>query len=156
WLVAPEPTADLRPIVHLATLAAEAEPDSGYNLLVRGMAEYRAGDTAEALRWLDRPSRNTNLLIACLSGYFSAMAQHRLGHPEQAHASLSAANNSFNTFLQKGILGDPTLWPPFDSVAAIVIRAEAEQLILGREVSPRPTTESLAVARKASWNMNTR
>ena len=70
----------------------------------------------------------------------AALAQQRRGNAEQARTALAVASDRYDVFLRNGDLGaqaGPKWW--FDAAAAIVIRAEAEQVILGREVSPRPT-----------------
>lgn len=151
-LLIPDAVADLQRAIRLANVAAAEQPDLAWYRLVKGMAEYRAGHAAEALRWLDEPASDDDPRIASLAGLFSAMARHRLGEGDQARAALSAASRRFDAALSKGNLGEqagPKWW--FDAAAAILIRAEAERLIMGREVSPRPTTDSLAAARRAWW-----
>jgi len=116
--------------------------------LVKGIAEYRSNHADEAVQWLDALRTNDDSRIASLSGYFTAMAQYRLNQPELAETTLSSANIQFDSILEKGNLGvvaGEKWW--FDAAACILIRAEAEQMILGGKTSPRPTMESLAAAR---------
>jgi serine/threonine protein kinase/tetratricopeptide (TPR) repeat protein len=152
-LLIPDAVADLKPVFRLAEAAAASQPDFAWYRLVKGMAEYRAGNASKVLPWLDEPASNDDPRIASLAGLISAMAQHRLGKEEQARVALSAASRQLDALLSNGNLGEqagPQWW--FDAAAAILIRAEAERLILGREVSPRPTTDSLAAARRMRWS----
>ncbi len=146
---------DLKPVLQLADAAVKAQPDSPWFKLVKGMAEYRADHAEETLRWLDELRAHQDPHIACLSGLLAAMSQHRLGHGEQAKAALAQASARLDAFLQQGNLagGSWERWW-FDAAASVVLRAEAEKLILGSEVSPRPTTTSLAAARKAWWTLH--
>ena len=156
-LLIPGAVPDLKPVFHLADMAAATtnSPDFAWFGLVKGMAEYRGGNLAEAVRWLNGLRTNDDPRIASLAGLFCAMAQHRLLLPELARHTLDAANHRYAGFLQMGDLSAPNgpVWW-FDGAAVILIRAEAERLILGREVSARPTTDSLAAARRAWWTMH--
>jgi thiol-disulfide isomerase/thioredoxin/tetratricopeptide (TPR) repeat protein len=153
-LLIPGAAADLNLVLRLADVAANDQTNSysEWFRMVKGMAEYRAGNAHEALSWLDGLATNDDPRIASLAGFFAAMAQQRRGNDADARTTLALASDRFDAFLRKGDLGaqaGPKWW--FDAAAAILIRAEAERLILGREVSPRPTTDSLAAARRAWW-----
>ena len=102
------------------------------------------------MRWLYGLRQQCNTRITILAGYFFAMAQKQSGNPESALTVLNTANQDFDEYLKQGNLGIPAgeMWW-FDSAAAILIRAEAERMILGAETSPRPTAASLAAARVA-------
>jgi hypothetical protein len=58
-------------------------------LFVKGLAEYRAGRHAEAVKWLERfaPGVDGAQIDASIFAVL-AMAQHRLGHEEKARTAL--------------------------------------------------------------------
>ena len=149
-LLAPNSVADGETVQRLADSSIKSQPDCEWFQLVKGMATYRAGRNEEAMRWLDGLRQQCNTRIAILAGYFFAMAQKQSGNPESALTVLNTANQELDEYLKQGNLGIPAgeMWW-FNSAAAILIRAEAERMILGAETSPRPTAASLAAARVA-------
>jgi thiol-disulfide isomerase/thioredoxin len=149
-LLAPNSVSDLAPALRLAGLAADSRPDFPWYRLVKGWAELRAGHPDAAISWLEPVFASDELRAAILAGYAGSMAHHRLQHPEQAQAVLGRTNERFDAFLREGDLtaGRGERWW-FDGAAAMVLRAEAEKLILGKLVSPQPTMASLGAARRA-------
>jgi len=154
-LLAPHSVSDLEPARRLADLAVKLEPDTPWFQLVKGMSEYRSGNTKDAIRWMDGLRTHDDPRIAALAGFFVAMAEADAGNADKANAAFEAANKRLNEDLQTGQLGSRAgeqWW--FDSAAAIVVRAEAERKIFGAETSPRPTPASLAAARRSRQTVN--
>lgn len=101
WLAAPAAAGDLGPILRLADCAitgTEQSFDYCWFLLVKGMADYRAGHFENAVERLNqvislgRETRysNTRPLSGTAHAYL-AMAQHRLGHDAQAAQAIKRA-----------------------------------------------------------------
>jgi tetratricopeptide (TPR) repeat protein len=120
---------DWRPVVELADRALAAPAgDNGLDVrwfyLVKGMAEFRIGHHQESLRWFERSLRGSgdNYRRVAYARYFSAMACYRLG--SRAEASVH---------LREGIAVDREVFGPHwaDEAALMVIRREAESLLLG-------------------------
>jgi hypothetical protein len=79
-------------------------------VLLKGLAEYRAGRPAEALKWLDRFGPNADgVHIDATAFAVRAMAQHRLGQKEQAREALHSAQVIFAAKMP-----DPGGGRPFD------------------------------------------
>jgi hypothetical protein len=74
--------------LRLARAACRLEPDNGMLLNTLGVAQYRCGLLAEALRSL---TRSNELQLGILPGdlAFLALAQHRLGQSEKARDTLA-------------------------------------------------------------------
>jgi hypothetical protein len=70
-----------------AAHACRLAPDQGAYRATLGAAQYRAGRFAEAVATLEQAERLAELIPADLA--FLALAQHRLGEPDQARASLA-------------------------------------------------------------------
>jgi serine/threonine protein kinase/tetratricopeptide (TPR) repeat protein/WD40 repeat protein len=94
-LLAPATLADLTPVYRLADrTVAGTEQHEYYRwfVLVKGLAEYRAGRLAEALDWLKRFSpqaRGTH--FDAIAFAVLAMAEQRLGRSNQAREALARA-----------------------------------------------------------------
>ncbi len=107
------------------------EKDAAYRafVLVKGLAEYRAGRQAEALKWLERFGPHADGSQDVVAFAVRAMAQHRLGQKEQAGAALKSAQA---IFAEK--MPDPAAGRPFDVLwqnwlqCQILLR-EAESLV---------------------------
>jgi serine/threonine protein kinase/Flp pilus assembly protein TadD len=94
-LLAPDAVTDLDPVLKLADQAVKATHKSGNYpgfMFGKGLAEYRAGRHAEAVKWLER------LTVKASSEPFEArvlavmaMSQHRRGRGDQAEAALARA-----------------------------------------------------------------
>ena len=147
----PNAPADLiEKAVQRADYAAEQAPNSGWKQLAKGMAEYRRGRWAEAVKWLSGPEHGTQTEIAVQAWPFGAMARHRLGDATGARNALDELNRRLAEMVDKGELCDPrhNTW---DNVArAVAVRAEAERLILGREISPPLSSTNIMQNRKSS------
>ena len=142
--LAPASLADLEPAFHLAeSLPTDSTPIHISDRRARGMAAYRQGSLDEALKWFETPKASASTL-GCQAVYFCAMIHQRQGDLPTARAELEAAGARMALFLRTGDLGED--WNDFGRVAAV--RAEAERLILGREVSPAIDAASLAAARR--------
>jgi hypothetical protein len=98
------------------------------------MASYRAGDFATAVHWLRQP-QNAGLapVHATALGCYLAMAEHRLGHTEQALSLLEEASQELATMT--GLKDWGSDWT--DLRMADMARREPEAL-LGLAPAPRP------------------
>ena len=84
-------------------------------------------------------------VFGCIAAYYMAMARHQIGDAESAKELLKEGNRQFDEFLNTGAYGDR--WCAL--CENIFIRAEAERLILGREVSAPITPDSMVAANRA-------
>ncbi len=132
--LAPDSGVDFGRVAKLAERAvAGDEKHFGYRyaVLARGLAEYRAGRPAEAVKWLDRfgpvaggGNREATAFAAL------AMAQHRVGRAEEAAAALARARA-----ILKEKMPDPAGGRPFgppdwaEWVHAQILVREAEALV---------------------------
>jgi tetratricopeptide (TPR) repeat protein len=108
------------------------EKNGGYRWFVfdKGLAEYRAGRSAEAVKWLERFGPNADGVHIDASGFaVLAMAEHRLGQPEKARAALHSGQA-----IVAEKMPDPAAGRPFDGMwqdwlhCQILLR-EAEALL---------------------------
>jgi serine/threonine protein kinase len=141
-LLRPEWLPDLREqALSLADTATTVAPNDDFCQVTKGMAEYRKGNWREALRWLAKSAPNIRYPnepeMAWLC--FFAMSHHQLGDRAAALAVLEEVNRHLTAMLHTGVVRDDL---------GLVARAEAERLILGKELSPPVTVESLAAARR--------
>ena len=143
-LLVPGTTTNLALALKLAEAGLAGRPESPSRQTTRGMAAYRLGRWHEALTWLEPARTNRDPEIACLAGYFAAMARQQLGETTPAKATLEQARQRLAPVLHRGHLGRN--WE--DLGRCLIVQTEAERLILGREVSPPVTAESLAAARE--------
>ncbi len=91
-ILAPGPDADLAQLVDLAQQAMANTPGSWYCLYLLGMAHYRAGQYAPAVRRLRESLRaQPEWAARALSYPVLAMAHHRLGQTAEARQALDAA-----------------------------------------------------------------
>jgi tetratricopeptide (TPR) repeat protein len=139
-LLSSDRPSDLETAFALASRAYEPNPNSA-GRMVKGIAEYRRAHYAEAEALLEPPPTDAT---PTLGWYFCAMARHQQGKTTAARTLLEDANRRLAETLRSGDLGDG--W--HESCRILATRAEAERLILGREVSPPVTADSLALARK--------
>jgi tetratricopeptide (TPR) repeat protein len=121
--------------------------DNRYRQMAKAMAEYRRGHWSNALEWLRRPEQSSQSDVAIQACGFAAMARHQLGDSTAARKSLEELNRRLKVMAHTGELGD-TSW---DGCArAVALRAEAERLILGREVSP-PLNPVTIADQRGKW-----
>ena len=144
-LLPPEYEAHLETATACASRALQAQPKDLSCRIVQGMAEYRRGQWSEALKWLQEGERSEDPNVAALAFCFGAMARQQMGQTTDAQEALSRAWRLLRVPLDTGQLVAKD-WP--EVVYGFVARAEAERLILGREVSPPVTARLLAQARE--------
>jgi len=144
-LLPPEYEAHLETATACASRAVQAQPKDLSCRIVQGMAEYRRGHWSEALKWLQEGERSEDPNIAAIAFCFGAMARQRMGQTSDAQEALTRASRLLRVPLETGQLVAKD-WP--EVVYGFVTRAEAERLILGREVSPPLTAQLLAQARE--------
>ncbi|HEV3298221.1 MAG TPA: protein kinase [Planctomycetaceae bacterium] len=94
-LLLPDAVPDFDRVQKLAdrvVSGTEKHGDYRWFVFVKGLAEYRAGRHAEAVKWLERFGAHADGAHVDASAFaVLAMAQHRLGQKEQAHAALHSA-----------------------------------------------------------------
>jgi serine/threonine protein kinase/tetratricopeptide (TPR) repeat protein len=141
---------DLVPDVESAfRLAASVTPGTPGRFsdanMVKGMAAYRRGDLADALKWFEgwRPLTEINYGSSSLAGCFCAMIRFPQGNAGAAKADLKEAGKLLDALIHSGELWEN--WCLYGRAA--VVRAEAERLILGREVSSIADAAWLEAAR---------
>jgi tetratricopeptide (TPR) repeat protein len=139
-LLMPKAVNDLGRVNKLADLAVTLDPDNKWFQLVKGLAEYRAGRHAEAVKWLDRlaPRADGGAIDVCAFAVL-AMARHRLERAPDARAAL----NSAEAILAKNAASRPRGEPVEDWTGWLhgqVLRREAKALLEGSEVK-KPESE---------------
>jgi tetratricopeptide (TPR) repeat protein len=125
--------ADFDRVQKLAERAVTGTENNGYYrffVLARGLADYRAGRHAEAVRWLERfPLQADGIHWDATKFAVLAMACQRLGRAEEAEAALARAQ----AILAK--MPDPAQGRPFgprdfhDWLHARILCREAEELL---------------------------
>jgi serine/threonine-protein kinase len=135
-LLVPDAVPDLKPVVQLAEFAITGtERNSAYKwfLLARGMADYRMGELQMAIDRLQKsltPGQET-LYLDSTASLFIAMAQHKLGKPDEARETLfktfTLADQKIPKLGAGGLGEDWADWLRFQ-----IVRREAEALILRR------------------------
>ncbi len=138
---------DVEAAFALMSAAYQENQDSPWFRMGKGIAEYRRAHYAEADTLLEQPRNSPELRVSCLADYFLAMVRHQQGEAVAARSLLETANRRFAEVLNAGRL-PMNAWD--DHCRNLIVRAEAERLILGREISPPVTAESLASAGK-NW-----
>ncbi len=136
-LLVPPPAEDLKRLTELADRAVRLGQNHGllpYFHLAHGMASYRAGDFAAAVHWLRQP-RNSTLspVYSTTLRCYLAMAEHRLGHTEQAVVLLQETSEKLATKTGQKDWGSS--WP--DLRIAEMARREAEALLGQAPAPPR-------------------
>ena len=145
-LLLPSALPNLEPVLKLADLAIEGVPaEARHGRMAKGLAEYRRGHWREALAWVDDSGgRQSGVNYgASRCGYICAMAHFQLGEEITARAELEEAGERLADSVASGHVSD---W--FAYGGNVVLRAEAERLILGREVSTVMDSAGLEHARK--------
>jgi len=144
-LIDPDGHEHLQTALACADRALKAYPNHTWCQIVNGMAEYRRGNWSAAIPALHNPEGTLDLRLGAVACAFEAMAQYQAGQTNAAVESLGRASWRLQQLLHGGYLaGDEWHFVVFGLLA----RAEAERLILGREVSPPVTVASLAEARQ--------
>jgi tetratricopeptide (TPR) repeat protein len=109
----------------LARRAVALAPKEGIFLNTLGVAQYRAGQFAEAVATLEKNLAASRGQLAAFDLFFQAMAHHRLGHRDKARAGFDRA--VFWLSEQKGLSEQYA-----KELAAF--RAEAQRVLAGDEV----------------------
>jgi tetratricopeptide (TPR) repeat protein len=157
-LVVGESATDLPLVFHLADKgvrsrsASAASPLADPNLqLLQGLTEYRTDRPEQAVTAI-RPLATVADARGLLALYVMALAHQQLNQPQEAEAFFTSAERRLNDQLHTGTLTDSADFG-LDNVEmceALVIRAEAELALFGRQSAPDLDAGRLAVARK-SW-----
>jgi tetratricopeptide (TPR) repeat protein len=101
-ILAPGEGADLAQLVELARHAVDDSPGSWYILYLLGVAQYRAGQYAPAVRRLRESLRGYPDWSAGAIGYpVLAMAHHRLGQTNEARQALEAAAKAIDGWTEQ-------------------------------------------------------
>lgn len=127
-----------------AEFAVSANPDDRWCHLVKAMAEYRRGNGSNALEWLRRPEMSGNIEVSSLGWSLGAMARHQLGDVAGARMALEEVNRRLKVMAGTGQLAASrnNTWDNF--ARAVAVRAEAERLIHGREISAPVSPEAVS------------
>jgi tetratricopeptide (TPR) repeat protein len=102
-------------VVAAAEMAVQSEPESVVYLNTLGAILYRTGRAEEAIQWLSEADKLTKEPDAAAqtdpayTGYFLAMAHHRLGHDEEAKKWLQKATAWTDKVLAEHEAGTSTL-----------------------------------------------
>jgi len=126
----------------LSTWALSMVPYHSWFQIVRGAAAYRTSDYTGTETFMEQALKDGDPGARCAATYFTAMARQHQGETESARELLKEADKYFEGILYAGNLGGK--WGTV--CENLFLRAEAERLILGREVSPPVTADSLATA----------
>jgi serine/threonine protein kinase/Flp pilus assembly protein TadD len=139
-LLAPDAVSDLRPVLQLAERAVTGTQQHwAYRsfLLAKGMADYRSGNFANAIHWINQsislrpaPWYYSNRYLVGMAQVFLTMAHHRLGHAKQARQALHQATLLTNP--SNGTSGEneyPEDW--YHWMRLHIVRQEAERLLKG-------------------------
>src|SRR5215813_8297451 len=122
----PNAIADPARLPQLADIWLKAGFKEPWRRVHVGLAYYRAGKFAEALRYLDQPQANSPIGWAVL-----AMVHHRLGHVEEARRWLAKTDASCSNQLQDALAATP-LRLSLDWVWGPTLWREAKELIEGK------------------------
>jgi len=151
-LLAPAAVPDLDRVHKLAdwvVTGTEKRDEYHWFLFVKGLAEYRAGRHAEAVKWLERFAPGADGAQIDASAFaVLAMAQHRLGQEVKARAALHHGQ-----VIVAEKMPDPAAGRPFEGMwqdwlhCQILLR-EAETLFGKKLSSSPPSTNAAAKADK--------
>jgi tetratricopeptide (TPR) repeat protein len=147
--------ADFNRVQKLAELAVAGTEKDGlfpFFAMVKGLADYRAGRHADAIRWMEvyAPRVNATHYDAAKFSVI-AMAQYRLGHSDKALAARDNAQAIMAKMpdLAKGQLLDGD-W--HDWVHAQVLSREAESLLEESRATRRSVAQALEYVRLSQWD----
>jgi tetratricopeptide (TPR) repeat protein/tRNA A-37 threonylcarbamoyl transferase component Bud32 len=126
-IITPQMTEDPQRVIRWARLAAESAAYAWHSHVV-GAAYYRAGDYQEALRWLDNSLAQTWDMGRPLNQFVLAMVHRRMGHAEQAAASLKESIRLYEEMDSGRVDGAvPSIFAP-DWMTIQIYRREADSL----------------------------
>ena len=133
-----------------AGFAIRKDQNNPWRQLAKGLAEYRRQNWSGALDWLRQPETSGLLEVSIQAWCVGAMARRQMGDAAGARHALEEVDKRKKVLVWTGELGrlqDKT----WDSIArAMALRAEAEQLILGKIVSP-PLNPSEVLENRQKW-----
>jgi tetratricopeptide (TPR) repeat protein len=133
-LLLPPADEDQTLVQRLAQLAVKGNGKHayyGFFQLAKGMAEYRAGHFEQSMEWLrgsQKATVSSQASFKALAHLFLAMAQHRLGHADEARTDLAQATKLIDAEVQKWKPDDGNMGE-FDWFMPIIVRKEAEALL---------------------------
>jgi serine/threonine protein kinase/tetratricopeptide (TPR) repeat protein len=113
-----------------------------YTRIPKGIAEYRRGNFAEALSWLEDHAEGLDL-NASQAGFFVAMSYWKLGDTNACAAALKRAYRKLSPAIRRGYLFE--YW--HELTRAILAQREAEALIPICNAMPEVNSNILAQAR---------
>jgi WD40 repeat protein/serine/threonine protein kinase len=130
-VLGPEAVADPAPLVCLAAISRNQEPQEAGRLFVLGLAHYRAGEWEPARQRLQEAA-DADPRRAWLCWPALALAEHRLGHTAEARRWLDRAaawrgEESRRIEASAGFAPEAS-WPDF-----LILYAEADALLNGRK-----------------------
>ncbi len=145
-LMSPDPATDLAACTRFAADAHQINPVSKWALLALAMADFRNGNMEEAFKRFQIVSESTESQLSLHGLYFLAMCHYQLGNPDAARSMLADTNQRLQPILQRDLSMGwvPNGWAR--TAAILLLRAEAERMILGAELSPPVTMASLLEA----------
>ncbi len=137
--VGPDALKDFQPLVQLVEKPSQgwyAFPASGTT--VKAAVYYRAGRHPEAVRLLTETVTG-KVAVAAQDYFFLALAQHQLGHPNEARQALARGVERFQQLHQERSKDSPAAvlrsWQ--EQLEEQLLRREAEQLLQGKAVEPK-------------------
>ena len=143
WMLSvPWPAAETNQLARLVQRSA----GDGPNDQLLGMMAYRSGD------WTNAVARLGSLIQHPAANYYLAMSYQNLRDSGKAREHLNRANQLFDRSTVRGLLL-PGMWEQnfwVDAVAALILRDEAETLILGKPATRDPLLDVLA-EKRAAW-----
>jgi tetratricopeptide (TPR) repeat protein len=126
-VITPELAAEPKRVIQWARLAAESAP-LAWHTHVLGAACYRAGDDAEALRWLDQSQKGPWNMGPTLNQFMLAMIHRRMGHAKQAEALLEESIRLYEKMESSRVDGAVPAVFAADWMTIQIYRREAETL----------------------------
>src|SRR5262249_42085615 len=132
-VMGPDATADYLPLLRLAEKHAATGPKNWHYLQALGAARYRAGRFEAAVEAINNAGKAHANGGNAFNWLFLAMANHRLGHANEARQWLAKAVQWIEQATQ-GRVKDPYVAPPLrwdHRLQLEVLRQEAETLLQG-------------------------
>jgi WD40 repeat protein/tetratricopeptide (TPR) repeat protein len=141
-LLLPDAVADQQLVQQLAqrtVTGTEKHGSYGFFLLVKGIADYRAGHWEEAIQALQESQQHPTTSAReykMLAGLFLAMAHHQRGRADEARQAFRQATDLLDADIQKWKPDDANMGN-LDWFMAMIIRKEAEALLRGEQTAPK-------------------
>jgi tetratricopeptide (TPR) repeat protein len=135
----PDALKDFQPVVQLVEKSSQwwyTTRDSATT--VKAAVAYRAGQPAEAVRLLTETAAG-KVAVAAQDYFFLALAQHQLGHPNEARQALARGVERLQQLQQERSKESPAAvlrsWQ--EQLEEQLVRREAERLLQGKMVVPK-------------------